>query len=117
MIEVLVPLGVIGWMVVMVGIVARLFSNISLNRTIREALRSSPESVPVLAQRLDSRAPWENALIGWVFITFAIGIVLMGLLEGSQQWRETLGVALIPGLAGIVVLLYVRLSHGNNHGE
>lgn len=117
MIDVLIPLGVIGWMVVIVGMVARLFSNISLNRTIREALRSSPESVPVLAQRLDSRAPWENELIGWVFITFAIGIVLMGLLDGSLQWRQTCGVAIIPGLAGIIVLLYVRFSRGNNHGE
>ena len=31
MVEVLVPLGVIGWMVVMVGMIARLFTNISLN--------------------------------------------------------------------------------------
>ena len=110
MVDILVPLGVMGWMAVMVGMIVRLFSNISLNRTIREALRSNPESVPILAERLDSRASWENGLIGWVFIAFAVGIVLMGVLERMPDWRQTIGVAIIPGLAGIVVLLFVHLS-------
>ena len=117
MVEVLVPLGVIGWMAVMVGMIVRLFSNISLNRTIREALRSSPESVSILAERLDTRHPWENELIGWVFIAFAVGIVLVGLLDGSAHWRETLEVAVIPGLAGVVVLFFVRFSRRGNHAR
>jgi len=110
MVELLVPLGVLGWMVVMVGMIARLFSNISLNRTIREALRSNPESVPILVERLDRRAPWENELIGWVFVAFAVGIVLIGVLEGPPRLREALEVAIIPGLAGVVVLGFVRFS-------
>jgi uncharacterized membrane protein len=117
MVDVLVPLGVIGWMAVMVGMIVRLFSNISLNRTIREALRSSPDSVSVLAQRLDSRHPWENELIGWVFIAFAVGMVLVGLLEGAQRSRETFEVAIIPGLAGVVVLFFVRIAKRGNKGE
>ena len=117
MVDILVPLGVIGWMTVMVGMIVRLFSNISLNRTMREALRSSPESVPMLAERLDARQPWENELIGWVFIAFAVGILLMGMLERSTDWRQTLGVAIIPGLAGIVVLLFVQLSKRGKSGS
>ena len=110
MVEVLVPLGVIGWMVVMVGMIARLFSNISLNRTIREALRSSPETVSVLAERLDRREPWENELIGWIFIAVAVGVVLMGVFEGPSRWRQAFEVAIIPALAGLVVLGFVRFS-------
>jgi hypothetical protein len=110
MIEALVPLGVIGWMVVMVGMIARLFSNISLNRTIREALRTNPESVAILADRLNGREPWENELIGWVFVAFAVGIALIGVIEGQGHWRETLEAAIVPGLAGVVVLGFVRLS-------
>lgn len=111
MVEVLVPLGVIGWMVVIVGMIARLFSNISLNRTIREALRTSPESVSVLAERLDSRQPWENELIGWVFIAFALGLAAIGLLQGAPQWRQTLEASIVPALAGLVVLIFVRFRH------
>ena len=110
MVEVLVPLGVLGWMVVMVGMIVRLFSNLSLNRTIREALRSSPESVAILADRLDNRSQWENELIGWVFIAFAVGLVAIGLLQGAPQWRETLEAAIVPGTAGVVVLLFTHFS-------
>jgi hypothetical protein len=94
----------------MVGMIVRLISNIALNRTIREALRSNPETVPVLAERLGRREPWENELIGWVFIAFAVGIALLGVLQGPSRWREGLEVAVIPGLAGVVVLGFVRFS-------
>lgn len=108
MVEILVPLGVMGWVAVMVGMVTRLFANLSLNRTLREALHSNPDSVPVLAERLDARQPWADELIGWIFVAFAVGLVLMGMFENPDHRREILQTAIVPAVAGIVVLAFVR---------
>lgn len=109
MVELLMPLAVFGSFVLIVGQLTRLGSNLSLNRTLREALRSDPASVKVLADRLDSRQPWADALIGWIFIAFAIGLVLMALFEPEVgDRREAIQAAIVPLVVGVVVLFYVR---------
>lgn len=106
--EVIVPLGVVGFVTMMLGLVTRLFSNLSLNRTLREALRSDPGSVPVLAERLDARQPWADELIGWIILAFALGLVLMGLFEEPVEQREVFQAAIIPAVMGLVAIGYVR---------
>lgn len=109
MVELLMPLAVFGSFVLVVGQLARLGSNLSLNRTLREALRSHPASVPVLAERLDSRQPWADSLIGWIFIAFAIGLVLLALFDpDAGDRREAVQAAIVPLVVGVVVLFYVR---------
>lgn len=105
--DIIVPLGLFFAFVLVVEQLARLASNISLNRTLREALRSDPGSVPILADRLDARQPWADALVGWIFIAFAVGLVLMGALEPGEK-RRVLQAALVPAIIGVTVLLYVR---------
>jgi len=105
--EVLIPFAVFGSLVLVVGQLTRLFSDISLNRTIREALRSDPASVPLLADRLGERQPWADALIGWIFIAFAVGIVLVSLFEAGEDRRDMLQAAAVPLIVGVVVLAYV----------
>jgi quinol-cytochrome oxidoreductase complex cytochrome b subunit len=107
MMDIIVPLGLFFAFVLVVAQLARLASNISLNRTLREALRNDPASVPILADRLDSRQPWADGLIGWIFIAFAVGLVLMGALEPGEK-RRVLQAALVPAIIGVTVLLYVR---------
>ncbi len=108
MMELLMPLAVFGSFVLIVGHVTRLLSNISLNNTLREALRSHPPSVPLLAQRLDSRQPWADALVGWIFIAFAAGLVLLALFEPGDERRDIFQAAVVPALVGVVVLGFVR---------
>ena len=111
MADIFIPMALFGAFVLVVGQLARLGSNLSLNRTLREALRSDPASVPVLAERLDARQPWADALIGWVFIAFAIGLVLMALFEPNVgDRRETVQAAIVPLVVGVVVLWYVRMA-------
>ena len=105
--EVLMPFAVFGSAVLMLGLLTRLFSDISLNRTLREAMRAHPDSVPILAAKLGKREPWADALIGWIFIALAAGIVLVSLFETPGERREMLQGAIIPLLVGIVVLAFV----------
>ena len=108
MVELLMPLAVFGSLVLVMGQLTRLLSNISLNRTLRDALRSHPDSVPLLAERLDARQPWADALIGWIFLAFALGLVLLSLFETADDRREIVQVAVVPAIVGLVVLAFVR---------
>lgn len=108
MTEVLIALGVFAACVLIVGQVTRLLSDISLNRTLREALRSHPDSVAPLADRLGARQPWADALIGWIFIALAIGLVLISLFETTDDRRDILQAAIVPAVIGVVALVYLR---------
>ena len=114
MVEMLVPIAVFVMMAVIVGLVTRLIATGMLNRTIREALRNDPGSVPVLAQRLEARQPWADALLGWIFLAVAVAMVLLGLTEDdSGQRREMLRAAIVPVVVGVTVLLYTRYAARN----
>lgn len=106
--SVLMPFAVFGSFVLVVGQLTRLLSDISLNRTLREALRSDPGSVPLLAERLGARQPWTDALIGWIFIALSAAIVLISLFEGPEDRRDMLQAAIVPLVIGVVVIVYVR---------
>lgn len=108
MVEIVIPVALFGAFVLVSAQFARLISNLSLNRTLREALRTDPSSVPILAERLDSRQPWADALIGWIFIALAVGMALMSLFEEAAERRQILETAIVPLLIGVVVVAYVR---------
>jgi len=108
--EIFVPLGLFAMITVSVALVCRLIATASLNKTIREALRSDPGSVPVLTGKLEARQPWADALLGWIFLAFDAAIVGLALFEDSGDRREMLQAAVVPVVVGITILVYVRLA-------
>ena len=109
-VELFVPLGVFTMSTIVVALVCRLIATASLNKTIREALRSDPGSVPVLADKLEARQPWADALLGWLFLAFAATIVALGLFEESWERREALQAAVVPAVIGVTILFYVHFA-------
>ena len=107
--EIFVPLAAFVMITVSLGLITRLIATAILNRTIREALRSDPGSVPLLAEKLEQRQPWADELLGWIMLAFALGIVLLGLFEHPDDRTEMYQAAIIPAIIGIVVLAYCRL--------
>jgi hypothetical protein len=110
MIPLFVPLGAFAMMTISVGLICRLIATASLNKTIREALRSDPGSVPVLAERLEARQPWADGLLGWIFLAFAAGMVLLALFERPFERMDMLQAAVVPAMIGVTILVYVRLA-------
>jgi hypothetical protein len=111
MAEVLVPISVFVAATLIVALITRLIATGMLNRTIREALRSDPGSVPLLAERLEARQPWADAMLGWVFIALAAAMVLLAVTDEDPSDRmEMLRGAIIPLVVGVTVLVYVRLA-------
>lgn len=106
-IELLIPLGAFAMITISVALVCRLIATASLNKTIREALRSDPGSVPVLAGRLEERQPWADALLGWIFLAVAAAILGLSLFEETGDQREMWKVAMVAAVVGVTVLVYV----------
>jgi uncharacterized protein YqhQ len=111
MVELFVPMAVFVMIAVVAGLVTRLIATASLHKTIREALRSDPGSVPVLAERLDRHPPWGDALLGWIFLALAVAMLLLGLTEEDpDQRRDILRSIIVPVVVGVAVLVYARLA-------
>lgn len=111
MAEVLIPIALFASMTLAVGLITRLIATGMLNRTIREALRSDPGSVPLLAERLEARQPWADAMVGWVFIALALAMALLAVTDEDPNDRmEMLRGAIIPLIVGATVLVYVRFA-------
>ena len=107
MAELFVPISGMLMIVALTALVTRLIAMASLNRTIRDALRTDPASVPLLVARLDPRPLWGDFLLGWIFIAFAIGMVLLGLTDPDESERtEMMRAAIVPALVGVTVLVY-----------
>lgn len=109
MVQVFVPMAAFAMIVVSLSLVTRLIATAMLNRTIREAMRSDAASVPLLAEKLEQRQPWADELLGWIFLAFALGMVLLGMFENADDRREIFQAAVIPVLIGVTVLIYCRV--------
>ncbi|HEX8533459.1 MAG TPA: hypothetical protein VF662_04770 [Allosphingosinicella sp.] len=111
MVELFVPIAAFMMIVLVVSLTTRLIATGMLNRTIREAMRSDPGSIPLLAERLDSRQPWGDALLGWIFIAFAVALLLLGALETDpERQSDMMRASVVPIIVGITILLYTRFA-------
>ena len=86
-------------------IVIVVFAAISLNRTIREAIRHHPDSVAPLLTKLEERAPLPLALGGWVFLGLGLLAAIIALAIETHLDRESLLAAGIVGGLGVVLLV------------
>jgi len=109
-IEIFAPLGAFFMITVVVALVTRLIATAMLNKTIREALKSNPDSVPLLVARLEARQPWADALLGWIFLAFAAALAGLALFEGPHEQIRMLQAAVIPVVIGLTVLIYCRIA-------
>jgi hypothetical protein len=108
--EIFAPLGAFFMIAVVVALITRLIATAMLNKTIREALRSHPESVPLLVAKLEARQPWADSLLGWIFLAFSVAIVGLALFEEPYARTRMLQAAVVPVVVGLTVLLYVRIA-------
>ena len=83
----------------------RLFAAISLNRTIREALRHSPESVPLLLTNLETRSRLPLATGGWTLLGIGIFLGVFSWLLDDAGRTSSLAAAGVVTAFGLILLL------------
>jgi len=108
--EILIPLGLFFMITISVALLTRLVATAMLNKTIREALRSDPGSVPMLADKLEARQPWADSLLGWIFLAFAVALAGLAFFEDGDERLALLKATVVPVVIGVTVLLYVRFA-------
>ena len=109
-VDLAVPFFLFFMITVSVALLTRLIATGMLNKTIREALRSDPGSVPLLAAKLESRQPWADSLLGWIFVAFAVALAGLSFFHEGPERNQMLEAAVIPVVVGIAVLLYVQFA-------
>ena len=112
LVELFAPLGAFVMIVLTVALITRVIATGMLNRTIREAIRAgNPGMVMFLAQRLEARQPWADALLGWIALALAVALVGLGLFEETDADRMAcFKAAFVAAVVGATVLLYIRFA-------
>jgi hypothetical protein len=105
-----VPMAVFAMATAVVALITGIIATGMLHSTLREAMRNHPESVPALVAALRGRAPWADALLGWIALAFGATIVLLSLFEDGETRTEFLKASVLPFVIGIVVLVYLRVA-------
>jgi len=115
--EVFIPIAAILTFAVIVSLITRLIATAMHQRTIREAMRTDPGSVPLLVERLEARQPWADAMLGWIFVAFTVAVVLLAVTDSDPiDRREMLRAAIVPLVIGLTVLAFTYLSKPRNAG-
>ena len=111
LVQLFVPMTAIITFAVIISLITRLMATSMLHRTIREAMRDSPDNVPLLTERLEARQPWADAVLGWIFIAFAAGVAVLALTDPDEfDRRDMLRAAILPAFIGVAVLVYTYFT-------
>lgn len=106
--ELLIVIVVFAAIVCVIDHLRRLLVAISLNRTIREAIRHHPESVGLLVEKLEMRAPLPLALGGWVFLGLGLLCLITPALGDGEVDREAMLAATLIAALGVGLLVAAR---------
>lgn len=104
-----VPMAAFAMATAVIALITGIIATGMMHKTIREAMKSHPESAPALIAALHRRAPWVDALLGWIAIALGVTIVVLSLFEEEVVRTEYLKASALPFVVGIVVLVYLRV--------
>ncbi|KAB7648621.1 hypothetical protein [Polymorphobacter fuscus] len=113
--ELIIAMTVFVAIVAVVALITGVIGKAISNKTVREALRASPETVALVNQRLMARRRWRPEAVG--LLVMALGAALAGaaLIGPVEQRVVLLQLALLPGFVG-AALVGLRWLPANRDG-
>lgn len=97
---ILIPLAGMAMVVAMLGLIMGAIGQWIVNRTVREALKASPENLAMLADKLHQRRPLNLEVWGLVGIATAAALAVAALIGDPASRTILLQTALLPGFIG-----------------
>lgn len=102
--SILIPLGAFVAIVAVFGMFTGLIGQWITNRTVREALRSSPENLKLVADKMQRRRQWSPETWGLIGIAIGAAMAVAGLIGDPADRIALLQIALLPGFVGAALL-------------
>jgi peptidoglycan/LPS O-acetylase OafA/YrhL len=102
--DVLIPLGVFLAIVAIVALITAVIGHWISNKTVREALRSSPEHLALVTAKLLQRRRWRPEAWGLMGIALGAALAVAGVIGAPEARIALFQAALIPGFAGLALI-------------
>jgi uncharacterized protein YneF (UPF0154 family) len=97
---ILIPIAGMVFVAGLVGLVTGLFGQWISNRTLRDALKSNPENLAIMADKLHMRRPWNTELWGLVGMATGAALAVAALIGAPETRTLLLQTSLLPGFIG-----------------
>jgi hypothetical protein len=97
---VLIPLAGMVFVAALVGLVTGVIGQWIAHRTLREALKASPENLAVMADKLSQRRPWNLEIWGLVSMATGTALAVAALIGAPETRTLLLQTALLPVFIG-----------------
>jgi uncharacterized protein YneF (UPF0154 family) len=98
--SVLIPLGVFAAFVAIVALFTGLAGLWVVNRTMREALKTNPDSLPLLTGQMQQRRPWNLEIWGLVGMATGAALAVAAAIGAPEARTLLLQTSLLPGFIG-----------------
>lgn len=100
---VLIPLAGMAMVVAMLGLVTGMIGNWFINRTVREALKASPENLAMVADKLHQRRPLNLEIWGLLGMWSGAALAVAALIGAPEGRTILLQMSLLPGFVGVAM--------------
>lgn len=85
MVEIILPIAIVGILAYLVVALLRFFEVLVLSSIVKKAMHDHPESVAALIDKIGAPRRNSGALAGWLLLAAAAAMVLYALVFGRNQ--------------------------------
>ncbi len=102
--SVIIPLAVFAAIVAIIGLITGVIGQWIVNRTVREALRVSPEHLALVSDKLERRRQWSPESWGLIGVALGAALAVAALIGAPDDRIALLQGSLIPAFTGLALI-------------
>jgi uncharacterized protein YneF (UPF0154 family) len=99
-VAIVVPLAAMALVAALLGLITSLIGHWIANRTLREALKASPENLSMIADKLHQRRPISLEIWGLLGMATGAALAVAALIGAPEMRTLFLQASLLPGFIG-----------------
>ncbi|HVM37313.1 MAG TPA: DUF6249 domain-containing protein [Sphingomicrobium sp.] len=112
-VDIIVAIGLAAVALFFIAQLSRVMRNRAFHATLRKSIESGQPLTPELVEKLD-RTPEPRAAdqrIGFVLVALGLALVAAAAINGSDDLRDLVALAMFPLFVGAALLLRLRLAN------
>nr|WP_310524388.1 hypothetical protein [Polymorphobacter sp.] len=100
----LIPIGLFLAIVAIVALITEVVGLSITNKTVREALKASPEHLALVTDKFQKRRRWSSDAVGLLGIALGAALVVAALIGAPGSRIALLQAALLPAFTGAALM-------------